>query len=653
MNLQSSWKHYFNNLETNEVSNKSLNVFSRATSITDDSTEETLIRSLTEDIDVVILTVAPVTGNIKIFHSPTNLGGTRIRPEHKLAALDGFGNNSTPVILDKTSMTAIVEIRTPSTNKMRMWTTIDEIKNSTTPNSGPKNFNHAAFSILPPFIANQIIEDDTRDPLNLFVNCKKLIEAHDQNHQNDQDYEKAAEHCRHLLTFLWAASKSLIPPTISITGIDDNEVTRWSSNRHSNCLITPTNDIENANNTNVNEDIIQSLAHSIDNQTLIFENIRQDKQEEKEEKKNKFSDLHDTTKLLIMNASSIDAESVPDDPVTSCKEFFNKKNISKAMDFMLTTLSQDLRCCVDIDTGLVTALYAGQFLRDRDDSPSIFSFFLTPKKLPLSLNRLKPTMILQLKANQGKGWSETDLKDALKQGIETPQDIHSFGHQLKNFWGLAHFFFGKDSILTQALEPLLATISHHTLTFEAAQLRDNMFATKLGYAIDTRVFRWLQKCRTHKTRCDVNDSLLNFDTIIEQVLTDSFVQSLPITFKNFKTTQHDDSDEDSTDTRRNSKKKRRRNNSYDTAKPKNVEVNPKTIATWLASDNEEYRRCFAAKNLRDRPVLRNRPLCQRYHSKGFCFDDCANKVTHVPSKDIEESIASTYKKYVDKCKSSK
>ena len=489
MDLQTSWKHYFSSLETNELANKNLNVFDKATSVTDDFTNETLIRSLTEDIDIVILTVAPVTGNIKIFHSPINLGGTRIRPIHKLSALDGFNKNSTPVIFDQASITKTVDLRTPSFNKMRTWNTIESVTNSSAPTTGSKNFKHATFSILPPFIANHIIDFETRDPSELFITCLDLIEAHDSNHENDDEFEKAMEHCRNLLIFLWAASKSLIPPTISITGIDDDEVTRWSSNRHSTCLSTTfQNSNDTANKDNVNDEIIQSLAHSINNQTLVFESFRQEKQEEKEEKKNKFADLHDTTKLLIMNASSIDAESIPNEPTTSCKEFFNKKNISKAMDFLLTTLSQDLKCCVDIDTGLVTALYAGQFLRDRDDSPSNFSFFLTPKKLPLSLNKLKPTMILQLKANQGKGWSETDLKDALKQGIATPHDIHSFGHQLKNFWGLAHFFFGKESILTQSLEPLLATISQHTLTFEAAQLRDDLFATKLGYAIDTRVF---------------------------------------------------------------------------------------------------------------------------------------------------------------------
>ena len=66
---------------------------------------------------------------------------------------------------------------------------------------------------------------------------------------------------------------------------------------------------------------------------------------------------------------------------------------------------------------------------------------MTPKKISLSSDRFKPTMILQLKASQGKGWSETDLKEALKQGIATPEDIHSFSHQLKKFLGFVDVLF--------------------------------------------------------------------------------------------------------------------------------------------------------------------------------------------------------------------
>lgn len=179
--------------------------------------------------------------------------------------------------------------------------------------------------------------------------------------------------------------------------------------------------------------MLQSLALNIQNQTKLFEKFRQDKQEDKSEKQNKNLELHDSAKLLILNPSSINGENTLDEPVETCRNFFNKKNISKAMDYLVTSLSHEFGCWVSIGTGLVTALHEGHFLLERENSPSNFSFFLTPKRQPLSSDKFRPTMILQLKASQGKGWSETDLKDALKQGIISSTDIHSFSYQLKNF----------------------------------------------------------------------------------------------------------------------------------------------------------------------------------------------------------------------------
>ena len=287
--------------------------------------------------------------------------------------------------------------------------------------------------------------------------------------------------------------------------------------------------------------MFQNLAASIESQTQLFESICLEKHDEKLEKQNKYLELHDSAKSLILNASSEDGLNSLAEPSGHCIEFYNKKNISKAMDYLLTTLTHEYKCCVTMDTGLVTALYSGHFLRDRDDSPGNFSFFLLPKKEPLSMNRLKPSIILQLKATQGKGWSELDMKEAIKQGVTTPSDIHSFYHQLRNFLGLVCIFFGDESILANSLKKFIEILSQHTLTLEAAQFRDKLFATKLGYVVDTRAYRWLQQCQAYDNRQEVNDNLIQFENIVEQVLTDSFIQILPVTFKQFNdTSSHTD-----------------------------------------------------------------------------------------------------------------
>ena len=64
-------------------------------------------------------------------------------------------------------------------------------------------------------------------------------------------------------------------------------------------------------------------------------------------------------------------------------------------------------------------------------------------------------------------------------------------YKFKNLWGLSCFFFGNKSTISQNLTDLLSLISMHSITLEGYQLRNENFATKFGYAIDTRIFRWL------------------------------------------------------------------------------------------------------------------------------------------------------------------
>ena len=637
MNLSPSWKTYFDQLETNDVWNKSTSTLFGATETSDETSPEDILKTLTDDEDMVIMIVVPITNRIKLLHSIKNLGGTRLRPRDKIVGLDGFDGSATPVIIDGSSATRTLKIRVPAFNRIKAITSNEEISQLAAPSSGQVNFRHTQFSYVPPFLTTIFTDSDERDPAEMFITCRQAFEDFDNAYGNDPSYDKIYDNGKNILIFLWAATKGLVSPTIIIPANDDRDALKWTKNRHNYSI---QNSLDNNSSTDTqSSQMFQNLAASIETQTQLFESIRQEKQEEKLEKQNKYLDLHDSAKLLILNASCEDGISCPIEPSGHCIEFYNKNNISKAMDYILSTLTHEYKCCVTMDTGLITALYSGHFLRDRDDSPSNFSFFLTPKKEPLSSNRLKPSIILQLKATQGKGWSDVDMKDALKQGISTPTDIHCFYHQLRNFLGLACFFFGDNCILSKKLTQFIDTLSQHTLTLEAAQYRDSLFATKLGYVVDTRAFRWLQQCQASKDRNEVNDNIIALDNIVDQVLTDSFFQILPMTFKQFNPTQ----DKDEPTPQRN---KRQRTNQQ--AISEKV-INPKPMKDWNVHPGD-FQKYFAGKNLELRPFLDNRPMCTRFHSKFYCFSDCVNKITHQPSVDLDESVKKAYSTYMKKVK---
>jgi len=61
---------------------------------------------------------------------------------------------------------------------------------------------------------------------------------------------------------------------------------------------------------------------------------------------------------------------------------------------------------------------------------------------------------------------------------------------------------------------------------------DEFFAAKLLLAVDRRVQRFLRSCQAATlSRSHVNDNVLDFDSLIEQVLSGSFNMILPMSFK--------------------------------------------------------------------------------------------------------------------------
>ena len=208
------------------------------------------------------------------------------------------------------------------------------------------------------------------------------------------------------------------------------------------------------------------------------------------DRKEKFGDLHDSTKLLILNPFSRDGEVTPIKPSLTCEAFFKKKSVSDSKQLLIESLS-GAGCIVKIETGLVTALVNGQFLRDCEDTPSNFSIFLVPKRKLLSSSSFKSGMILRLKLFHAK-WDKKDMKDAVKQGIACPTSVDEVIHQLKNFAHLCTLFFTESSFAFHFLIAFIERVRSHLIVLESAQSRDNLFVTKFCFALDTRFFRWME-----------------------------------------------------------------------------------------------------------------------------------------------------------------
>ena len=190
---------------------------------------------------------------------------------------------------------------------------------------------------------------------------------------------------------------------------------------------------------------------------------------------------------------------------------------------------------MEIEIGLVTTLVNGQFLRDREDTPSNFFIFLVPKKKPLSLNSFKSGIILCLNSLHSK-WDDKDMKNVVIQGVACPLSIEEMIHQINNFAHLCAFFFTESSFAFRFLIVLNDIIINHLTILESAQYRNKIFATKFCFVLfcfvlDTRFFRRMELYKGSRDRESVNDQLLNFGTFLGSLLIEQFHQTLPSTIR--------------------------------------------------------------------------------------------------------------------------
>ena len=629
---ENSWRTYLQALPQNADGNKNLAAFAAVSNGATPVLER--VRGFMEDQDAVLIAVSQLKDKMRILHSPHNFGGTRSRPSDKCVFLEGRGPQALPLLASMESLKETVKVDVPTLATLRTISNKADLLSATPQGRTAQSLDTAILMVLPPFVAKVFLEIQDLSPASLFVELLSAVSSFDNDHAEDDCYQPAEASCKDLLSYLWAAAHGKMPAMNLMSDAEDNEMSEWSKHRHNACIMSgeevPRSAVDNS-------DLLQQLSTNVQSQTNWLEKNRQDREALAGEKKDKFEDLAEPTKNLILNASSRNGEVTPMSPCESCKDFFSKSSVGKAQQFFLHILSVKYKCLVEVKTGTVTALHGGVFLRDRDDSPSNFTLMAFAKRKPLSPHPAKKCMTLRLKVSQGKGWSDHDIADALKQGIETPQSIEELGHAIKNSAGAAAFFFSTESTLVTRLKEVNDEITNKLLIWEAAQERDPTFATRVMCAMDTRVCRWLLECKAAEDREVVDDGLIDFAPLMRQIALDQFHQPLPVSIQVVTERQVTPS-------------KRKAGGGRGVPDATNNAVNTKPIKEWKLQEGESFKKVFAGKNVDKRPKLNGVNMCARFHTRGNCFPDCRSAPSHVPSQEVPAEQKKAYAAFCKLCR---
>ena len=231
-----TFTQHFTNLPSNEAGNKNMSAFSSSTASSLPRSER--LRNVTATMDYVIAT-ADGENNIQLIHSMMNVGGTMIRPAHKIIGLIGTGTNPVAVIVQHEFLTNECEISTPLIEDINECSTAAEIKALVAPDeNGAVTYPGSACFAPAPWLQDTLLNEESKDPAVLILAAFAEAIQFDSLHEDDPDFnDKAIDHAEDFALWAWGVSVGRITETKIAIRPDDGELLDHLNNRTKQCIM--------------------------------------------------------------------------------------------------------------------------------------------------------------------------------------------------------------------------------------------------------------------------------------------------------------------------------------------------------------------------------------------------------------------------------
>ncbi len=498
---------------------------------------------LTNDTSTAVLAV--VANNKIIFvHSSKNLGGTILEPINRFAGFIGNGRVALAIVADDSSLLYHIYIATSSYASIIACLDKAEIKALAHPAVNVALTYDVITSFLPaPWLLLKVVSNtNTNDPALIILPASKFAAKFDNEHKNNNKYVTSIEdQLKEFVKWAWGVQARRFPMLNYSVEPENEALLFYHRERHQKliALITPAPfaaTVQPPTGTapkvfNLLEASISQQANAMEKINTTQENTLVFKKEKETKKKDRFSKFHPSAKQLFSFASAPDTKDVPLKIEDSCEHFMNPTSQGVAeqelnMQFKAMGLG-DLAYA----TGLTLNLYSGKFLYAVCNNPSNFLCFSCHKGTHLDKeDKQNQQLFLHLIKTKGKGQLVKDIKAVNKQQINSPTTYLNMMQQFAYFGGLCRKFFGQYSYAMQAINTLTSYIEKCKQSFKARECTDKEFCSKFMYPINTCYQLWLEKCMTATSQSRVDDSILKFRSIIEQVHFGTFELRLPSVF---------------------------------------------------------------------------------------------------------------------------
>ena len=658
ISLSTSWKQHFASLPENDDGDRNMMAFSVALAAGQTSSEK--LKQLVDEIESIIL-VANEKNEITIIHSISNLGGTRSRPENKIVGLVGTGARATCVLLAWEKAVDDCNLITPTFDDIENCEEAGLIDLEVTANPGVVTYPGSNSFIPAPWVRGVILESGFENPAAII---KLIIDAamdFDAKHDEDESIGEGAAlaHATDLTLWLFGVLKGNVPETRFSILPDDGELRNYEIDRHKSCIFSPleggeVGEVASPVDTNSALRQVSNCISTMSEETFRANSLREkefDRLQKKDDaKKDRLKKLHRTvTNTILMASGSPDTTGgesellAPSEVVDSCRAIFNSETAALA-DQELSSQFADLGLKeVVYAHGTIQAIIHGFFLYGVGGSPSNFSAFCFGEHNPTDESPLDRCLVLHIMATQGRGKTMDDIKGMSKQTVEVPSNYQDLIDRLKIFGAACQIFFGKNSLIVSRLLSLRREFKNEKTILKAKIIDDKSLPAKILFSVDSKTQRWLRSCMEADDRSEVNDSIINFRPLVDLVLEGQFVQTLPPVFSmNSNRMKERDFDPPT-------KKARSEKDKNDDKGKRAFEKNDTQIDSFKLKDGETWGN-FCGTCAESKPDWAPKKMCHRWNIRGYCFNDCVNKASHVAGSEIPKEKEKEFQTWMSMCR---
>ena len=667
-----NWKQHYSSLPSNDDGNKMCLSFSHAMAAS--RSQRDRILALTEETDSIIF-VADEEGLITVIHSPKNLGGTRTRPSNKVIGLVGMGPLATPVVLNIEQAVATCEIRTPLVVTIHACTTAEQFAALVAPDEDAVEdaaiYPGSAAFIPAPFVFDFFLNAESRNPADIVPALLLAAKRFDDEYASDPSYRnEALAHAEDFALWAWGVMTKSVPETRLAIRPDDGELKKIADERHRDNIFSSLAQVEEAaeNPTTSGESnaALRQLSKSISLQIETSKETNKIHRTEFERraakddaKKDRLKKLHKSilNQVLMASATLVDVGDgqlellPPSVPVKSCRDFYAAETPGLAEQELNEQFKALKIPGVDFAHGTVQSLLAGLFGYNVGGSPSNLSAFCFCEQSPVQSSGPDQALILHLVATQGRGKTIEEIKASTKQKVVAPTAFEDLVGRIRYMIGICTILFGKGTPLISNLNYFKNDIDENMMAIKARLVEDNLYASKILYGMDTRIQRWLGKCKYAEDRAEVDDRIIDFRDIIEPMLNCQFDIKLPPVFTMTSNSTQGDTAVAIGGNPSNKANKRKRDDDDEDKSMAKMLGTPNPLFALKA--NEEWKD-FCGVCTESRPMWDSeKRMCHRWNIRGFCFKNCKQNISHVEDPEIPTLKKTELKVWMAKVRASR